>query len=79
MQLSDNGLGIVGLDDPADTAQQIEDEQIRNHRAVGKAPPLDPVHSAGEGNGTQPESSCRTCCGPGLEDQPGQGWESEDQ
>src|SRR5438876_313913 len=47
-QLSGRRLGVVSLDDPADAAQQVEDEEIRDHRAVGEAPPLDPGHRAGE-------------------------------
>src|SRR5207244_493217 len=47
-QLSGRDLGVIGLDDPADAAQQIEDEEIRDHRAVGEAPPLDPAHRTSE-------------------------------
>ena len=47
-QLSDDRLGVVSLADPADAAQQVEDEQIGDHRAVREAPPFYPGHRAGE-------------------------------
>ena len=47
-QLFVNDLGRVGIADTAKTAQQVENQQVGNRRAVGEAPPLDPNHRLAE-------------------------------
>src|SRR6516165_8901736 len=43
MNLPGNDIGLVGLEDSAVAAQQIENQQIRDRSAIGEAPSFDPV------------------------------------